>query len=153
MLGSVEGRGGAVIQGVTAFKDSNIDAARPMSVHLVEFTRERSRLRNEKERAANARDVVDSYMKNITVEHLDVTKLGETMEVYDTTYAKWENKVLMLDEQLRLLGEKIKTEEDRLKIGDIPIKLKTKVVIDLYAEVENELEIFLIYGKPFFLYV
>lgn len=88
-------------------------------------------------------------MKNITVEHLDVAKLGEAMEVYDTTYAKWETKVLALDDQLRVLEEEVKNEGKKVKTGDIPIKLRTKVVIDLFAEAESEMDIILIYGKYF----
>jgi len=126
-----------------------VNAVVPTSTRSAELSQEKSRIQKEKERAVKARDVIDSYMKNITIEHLDVAKLGEAMEVYDTTYAKWETKVLALDDQLRVLEEEVKNEGKKVKTGDIPIKLRTKVVIDLFAEAESEMDIILIYGKYF----
>lgn len=107
----------------------------------------RSLIKTALDRAEKARKIIDNYMDQITVEHLDVSKLGEAMDVYDCTDEKWEIRVRELKKELNTLDEQIKAEADRLVANDIPVTLRTKVVIDFYAEHQNDLEIVLIYGE------
>ncbi|KAF4622102.1 hypothetical protein D9613_009536 [Agrocybe pediades] len=144
----VQGRGPVIIKGVSAFKAGRSAATEgKFSSDLLDtLTDKRQRIVNAKERAEKARLVIGRYMDGITIEHLDISKLGEATDVYDETDGKWEEKIWSLEDQLRDVDRNIREEKDKLSQGEIPVKLRTRVVLDLHAAVETELDIVLIYA-------
>ncbi|KAF8874253.1 hypothetical protein CPB84DRAFT_1853669 [Gymnopilus junonius] len=67
----VEGRGAALIQGELKIKEA--------------------KAKHALERCKKAIGSIDQYMGNISVEHLDISKLGKAMDIYDTTEDKWDS--------------------------------------------------------------
>jgi hypothetical protein len=102
--------------------------------------------KNTLERCKKALKAIDAYVDKLDVEHLDISKLGEAMDIYDSTEEKWEKKIILIEKEIASLDMQISDEELRLekKIGNK--KLRTQVVVGLYAESAAELEITLIYG-------
>ncbi|PPQ67434.1 hypothetical protein CVT26_007228 [Gymnopilus dilepis] len=122
----VEGRGAAVIQGVTAFKQG-LQAPDETSPLLDELKVKKAKVGHAIERCKKAIGAVDAYMGNISVEHLDISKLGEAMDIYDTTEEKWDSKVLELEEELRAIEGQIEAEKKRLKESGGNRQLRTVV--------------------------
>lgn len=141
----MEGRGAALIQGVTAFKDK-VQTPDESSPLLEELKVKKGKAEHGIERCKKAISAIDNYMGNISVEHLDVSKLGEAMDIYDTTEDKWDSKIFELEEELRLTEKQIDEEAKRLKANVGNKKLRTNVIIDLYATDPAELKVNLLYG-------
>ncbi|KAF8900862.1 hypothetical protein CPB84DRAFT_1815328 [Gymnopilus junonius] len=141
----VEGKGPAIIQGVTA---SKVDMQQPdrTSPLMEELRDKKDKVQNALDRCKKAINVIDSYMDNISIEHLDVSKLGEAMDVYDTTEEKWDGKVHDLEKELKLVNDQIVNETKRLESVVGNRKLRTQVIIDLVAMEAAELGINLIYA-------
>lgn len=141
----VEGRGAAIIQGVTAFK-AEMQEPETTSPLLKDLNERKERAKNALERSRRALQAIDKYMGNISIEHLDISKLGESMEIYDNTEEKWEDKILQLQSEIETLGTQINQEEERLESAGEHKKLRTKVVMGLVVDSPADLEIILIYG-------
>ncbi|PPQ69929.1 hypothetical protein CVT26_013254 [Gymnopilus dilepis] len=141
----VEGRGPAVIQGVTA---SKVDMQEPPSSSplLEELKDNKIKIQSALDRCKKAVAVIDGYMDNISIEHLDVSKLGEAMDVYDTTEEKWDNKIHDLEKELERVGDEIVKETERLEAMVPNKKLRTEVGINLVATEAAELRINLVYA-------
>ncbi|KAF9557522.1 hypothetical protein CPC08DRAFT_710326 [Agrocybe pediades] len=143
----VEGRGSAIIKGVSAFKAERKDEDEDLSSEVLDkLNEQRQRIASSKGRAEKARKVIGSYVGSIAVEHLDISKLGEAVDVYYSTDEKWDNKIRELEEEIKSLDQRIKAESDEISKPEIPVKLRTKVVIDVYADAENDLDIILVYA-------
>ncbi|PPQ85972.1 hypothetical protein CVT25_001670 [Psilocybe cyanescens] len=141
----VEGRGAAIIQGVTAFK-AEMEEPKETSPLLEELNAKKERANNALQRCRKALQAVDKYMGNISIEHLDVSKLGEAMDIYDTTEEKWDDKILEIQKELEGIKASINQETDRLENTVENKKLRTNVVVGLIADSPAELEITLIYA-------
>ncbi|KAF8881696.1 hypothetical protein CPB84DRAFT_237037 [Gymnopilus junonius] len=141
----VEGRGAALIQGVTAFKDKvrTPDETSPL---LKELKIKEAKAKHALERCKKAIGSIDQYMGNISVEHLDISKLGEAMDIYDTTEDKWDSKMFDLEEELEAIEKQIEVERKRLGASVGNKKLRTVVAIDLYAADPAELKVNLLYA-------
>jgi uncharacterized protein YukE len=115
-----------------------------------------NQLSQNEEKAANAlarckkvAQSIDKYMEKLDVEHLDISKLGEAMDVYDATQEKWDDKILQLIQKIEDIKTEKEAESDRLTDQGINKKLRTQAVIELFAERDAEIELFLIYGNYF----
>ena len=86
-------------------------------------------------------------MEKLDVEHLDISKLGEAMDVYDATQEKWDDKTLQLIQKIKDIEKETEAELDLLKDQGINKKLRSQAVIELFAERDAEIELFLIYGN------
>ncbi|KAH9475079.1 Protein F37C4.5 [Psilocybe cubensis] len=141
----VEGRGSAIIQGVTSFKAEmkDPDTSSPL---LEELNVKKERAKNALERCNRALQAINKYMGNISIEHLDISKLGEAMEIYDTTEEKWDDKIIQLKREFETLETQITEESDRLEKSGENKKLRTKVVMGLVANHPADLEIIVIYA-------
>lgn len=113
---------------------------------LEELNAKKERANNALQRCRKALQAVDKYMGNISIEHLDVSKLGEAMDIYDTTEEKWDDKILEIQKELEGIKASINQETDRLENTVENKKLRTNVVVGLIADSPAELEITLIYG-------
>ncbi|KIM43920.1 hypothetical protein M413DRAFT_25436 [Hebeloma cylindrosporum] len=141
----VESIGPAIIQGVTASK-VDIQEREDTSPLLDELEDKKLKTENTLERCRKALKAIDTYVGKLDVEHLEISKLGEAMDVYDSTGEEWEDKIILVKKEIVSLNKKIKAEELRLegKVGNK--KLRTQVVVGLYAESAGEVEITVIYA-------
>jgi len=141
----VEVIGPAIIQGVTP---SKVDMKQPddTSPLLEELEDKRLRAENTIERCKKTLKAIDTYIDKLNVEHLDISELGNAMDIYDSTEEGWENKITLVEKEIVLLDKKIEEEKLRLQkqVGDK--RLRTQVVVGLYAESAGEVEITVIYG-------
>ena len=79
-------------------------------------------------------------------EHLQVTKLQEVVEQYDSTAGDLDEKVTELEKELKETEEAIKEERKRLAGPTGNEKLNLKATIGVFADSEGEIKIALIYG-------
>ncbi|KAF8961396.1 hypothetical protein BDZ97DRAFT_1759956 [Flammula alnicola] len=91
----VEGRGPATILGVSS---STMERGKPQqtSPRLDELNAKKAKVKNALSRCKKARKALDNYIGKIDIQHLDVSKLGEAMDVYDTTEEKWDDKIVVI---------------------------------------------------------
>jgi DNA repair exonuclease SbcCD ATPase subunit len=118
---------------------------------LDELKDKKLRAMNTLERCKKALKAIDTYIDKLVVEHLDISRLGEAMDIYDSTEEGWEDKIILLNKEIVSLDKKIEEEESRLRKQVGSKKLRTQVMVGLYAELAGEVEITVIYGAfPFF---
>ncbi|KAH9475070.1 Protein F37C4.5 [Psilocybe cubensis] len=141
----VEGRGPAVIQGVAVAK---APIARPeiSSPLFRDLDDRKARAENALQRCIKAKQAVEKYMGNISVEHMDISKLGEAMDVYDNTEEKWDLKIMELRKDIKDLEIQMDQEVQRLEMQVENKKLRTKVTLTIFTEIDAELEIILVYA-------
>jgi hypothetical protein len=141
--------GPAIIQGVTA---SKVEMQEPddTSPLLEELEGKKLRAVNTIERCKKTIKAIDTYIEKLDVEHLDISGLGEAMEIYDSTEEEWEDKIILIKKEIVSLDKKIEEEELRLEKQVGNKKLRTQVVVGLYAESAGEVEITVIYGASDF---
>jgi predicted nucleic acid-binding Zn-ribbon protein len=123
------------------------DDASPL---LDELKDKKLRAMNTIERCKKALKAIDTYIDKLVVEHLDISKLGEAMDIYDSTEEGWEDKIILLNKEIVSLDKKIEEEESRLRKQVGSKKLRTQVMVGLYAELAGEVEITVIYGASLF---
>ena len=145
----VEATGPAIIQGVTA---SKVDMQEPddTSPLLEELEDKRLKAVNTIERCKKTLKAIDTYIDKLEVEHLDISGLGEAMDIYNSTEERWEDKIILVKKEIVLLDKKIEEEKLRLQKQVGSKKLRTQVVVGLYAELAGEVEITVIYGASGF---
>jgi len=141
--------GPAIIQGVTACK---VDMQEPddTSPLLEELEDKKLRAVNAIERCKKTLKAIDNYIDKLDIEHLDISGLGEAMETYASTEEEWEDKIILVEKEVVSLDKKIREEELRLEKQVGNKKLRTQVVVGLYAESAGDVEITVIYGASDF---
>lgn len=146
----IEGRGNALIQGVSASKIPLSWFPETSSALLEELKNKKAIASSALERYKKATSAIGKYMDTLTVEHLDISKLGQAMDVYDATEGKWEEKTRAVEAELAKLELEMIEEERKLEFGEEKgkRKLRTKVEIGLFRadEDEGDVEIVLVYG-------
>jgi hypothetical protein len=80
------------------------------------------------------------------VQHIDVTALAKVMENYDTTGAALDEKVLGLEKTLKSIDDQLVVERKNLTGPSVNNKLGQRATIGVFADVEGEVEMVLIYG-------
>ena len=105
---------------------------------------------NTIERCKKTLKAIDTYIEKLDVEHLDISGLGEAMETYDSTEEEWEDKIILIKKEIASLDKKIEEEDLRLEKQVGNKKLRTQVMVGLYAESAGEVEITVIYGASDF---
>jgi DNA repair ATPase RecN len=141
----VEGKGPATIHGVTSSK-LEMEESPDTSPALYKLSQDEEKAANALARCKKVAQSIDKYMEKLDVEHLDVSKLGEAMDVYDATQEKWDDKILQLLQKIKDIEKEKEAELDLLKEQGINEELRTQAVIELFAEGDAEIELFLIYG-------
>lgn len=142
----MEGKGPATIHGVTSSKlemEENLET----SPFMDELSKKEEKAVNALARCKKAVQSIEEYVGKLNVEHLDISKLGEAMDVYDITHEKWDDKILQLLQEIKDIQDEKKAEKERLGNRGINKKLRTQAVIGLFAERAAEIDIFLIYGS------
>ena len=117
---------------------------------LDELSQKEEKAENALARCRKAVGSIEEYMGKLAVEHLDISKLGEAMDVYDTTQQKWDDKILQFLQEIKDIQDTKAAEMKRLADRGINKKLRTQAVIGLFAERAAEIELALIYGNYLF---
>ena len=117
---------------------------------LDELSQKEEKAKNALARCRKAVGSIEEYMGKLAVEHLDISKLGEAMDVYDTTQQKWDDKILQFLQEIKDIQDTKAAEMKRLADRGINKKLRTQAVIGLFAERAAEIELALIYGNYLF---
>ena len=146
----VEGKGPATIHGVTS---SKLEMKRDPQISplMDELFQKEVKAANALARCKKVVQSIEEYMGKLDVEHLDILKLGEAIDVYDITQEKWDDKIFRLEHEIKDIQDKKEDELERLRDQGINKKLRTQAVIGLFAERAAEMEIFLTYGNHLFL--
>lgn len=109
---------------------------------------ERAKVLYAIERCKTSLDAVNSYLKSMQVQHIDVMQLSKVVSEYDATAEMLHLKTAGLEKQLALLDHKMSQEKDRLSGASDSGLLRKKVSINVFAKLGGEVELFLIYGMP-----
>ena len=113
---------------------------------LEELEDKRLKAVNTIERYKKTLRAIDTYINKLNVEHLDISELGNAMDIYDSTEEEWENKITLVEKEIVSLDKEIEKEKLGLEKQVGNKKLRTQVVVGLYAEMAGEVEITVIYG-------
>ena len=141
----VEGRGAATIHDVTlsTITPPPIPTSSPS---LVELLSKEKRVEKALGRTLKSLLSLETYLSSLKAEHLQVTKLQEVVEQYDSTAGNLDEKVTELEKELKETQEAIKEERKRLAGPTGNEKLNLKATIGVFADSEGEIKIALIYG-------
>ncbi|KAJ7456148.1 hypothetical protein FB451DRAFT_1099072 [Mycena latifolia] len=143
----VEGRGAATIHDVTVSKAPE-EHVPTSSSELAALFSNREKTANALARCDKSIASLEGYLKSLTVEHLEVSKLDNVMEAYDSTGGKLDAKKSDLKEHLRLIDADIALERARIQAPHENERLRMKAVIGVFAETAGDVEIALIYAVP-----
>lgn len=142
----IEGRGSAVIRGVSSYK-SPLPTNNTLPPSLRELQRKLSRANESLNRATKIVESVNSYMTKLNFETMDISKLGSAMEAFDTTGQTWEEKIYSLEREIEELTMEIGEKESEIGQADVSKRLRGTVVIDLIANEEGNVELILNYSE------
>ena len=145
ILCRVEGRGAATIHDVTisTITPPPIPTTSPL---LVELLSKQKRAEKALARTVKSLSSLEVYISSVRAEHLDVTKLREVVEEYDSTAGDLDEKITALEKELKETEKAIKEERKRLAGPTGNEKLNLKATIGVFADKEGEVNIALIYG-------
>ncbi|KAJ6554999.1 hypothetical protein DFH09DRAFT_577671 [Mycena vulgaris] len=143
----VEGRGAATIHDVTVAKEKG-EHVPTSSSELTQLLNNRESTANALARCEKSLASLEQYLNSLTVEHLEVAKLGSVLENYDSTGEKLDNRKAELTEQLRVLDADIELERARIAVPHENDKLRVKASIGVFVEAAGDVEIALIYAVP-----
>jgi len=141
----VEGHGAATIQGVISYK---AEMAEPdsSSPHLSDLENKKEQAQCALKRARKVTGAIDAYMAGLDASKLDISKLGDAMDVYDEAGEKWGSKALNLEKEIEALDKEISKEREGLGNQIVNKKLRGVVILDLFADQGGDVSINLIYG-------
>lgn len=141
----VEGRGAATIHDVTL---STVvpEPAPTTSETLESLNLELTRTTKALARAGKALFSLETYLGSLDSQHLDVTKLTSIVQSYDSAAEKLDSKITELEGVKKRISKDIEEEKRSLAGPKANEKLRLKSTIGVFAEVEGEVEIALIYA-------
>ncbi|KAF5369113.1 hypothetical protein D9615_010435 [Tricholomella constricta] len=141
----VEGRGAATIHDVTISRIPPPEAP-TTSAALSSLVSKRERTLKALERCKKAVASLESYLATMHVQHIDTTQLGKVVKEYDATAEELDNRMLELEGQLAGMDKEVEEEKSKLAGPKRNDKLNIRAVIGVFADVEGEVEIALIYA-------
>lgn len=142
----MEARGPVTIQGVMSSKREMADLVETSEL-LERLKKQEMDAENALARSYKALKAIDAYIDKLDAQSLDISKLGEAMEIYDNTGQKWDDNIIILEKKKKVIGDEIDAEEARLQETVTDKKLRVEVTVSLFAESDAEVEITLIYGQ------
>lgn len=83
-------------------------------------------------------------------QHIDVSQLGSVVKAYEATGEELDNRLLDLEREMADIEKEVEAERTNLIGTAYNERLNIRAVIGVFAEVEGEVEIALIYGRRFF---
>ncbi|CAA7265466.1 unnamed protein product [Cyclocybe aegerita] len=141
----VEGRGAATIHDVTisSIAPPPVPTTSPALDSLLAKKKQDEKALARVQKSLNS---LETYLKSVKAQHLDVSKLQEVVREYDTTAGELDDKVTELEKQLEEADEAIAEERKRLAGPTGNEKLNLKATIGVFADFEGEIKIALIYA-------
>lgn len=141
----VEGRGAATIHDVTISDIPQPDVL-STSPALKALQAKKQRTSKALQRCLKSIQSVEAYLGTLSVQHIDMAKIGQVVADYDVTAGQLDEQLLELEQQLSDIGEEIDAERAKLQRTTVNEKLNLRAAIGVFAESEGEVEIALIYG-------
>ena len=141
----VEGRGTATIHDVTISTIVPPPTATTSEI-LSDLQTKRKQTEKAIARTRKALASLEKYIGSLNTHHVDVTKLGDVVQNYETTAASQDDRIMELEDNLKALEESIKKETEKLSGPTGNEKLNLKATIGVFADLEGEVNIALIYG-------
>ncbi|KAG5637324.1 hypothetical protein H0H81_004970 [Sphagnurus paluster] len=141
----VEGHGAATIHDVSI---SWMPPSSPPknSPALTALLAQREKTLKALERCKKSLEALQGYMATIRAQYVEASQLGKVIKEFDTAAEEWDNRNLELDSQLADIDKEI--EEERVKLAGPKRndKLNLRAVIGVFADIEDEVEMSLIYA-------
>lgn len=148
----VEGRGAATIHDVTI---SNIEQppAPTTSDKLEELESDLTKTTKALARAQKSLSSLETYLSSLNSQNLDASKLQTIVETYDATAATLDDKITALESEQKRLQEAVEKEKESLAGPKGNEKLGLKATIGVFADIEGEVEIAIIYGMSYIIFI
>ncbi|KAJ7268031.1 hypothetical protein C8J57DRAFT_1067701 [Mycena rebaudengoi] len=143
----VEGRGAATIHDVTVSSAKGVHIP-TTSPELTVLLRKKDKISSALARCEKSLASLEQYLGSLTVQHLEVSKLENVMDNYDSTGGKLDDKKAELTEQLKAIDIEITLERARIAVPHENDKLRVKAAINVFAQAAGNVEIALIYAVP-----
>ncbi|KAJ7149159.1 hypothetical protein C8R43DRAFT_504406 [Mycena crocata] len=144
----VEGRGAATIHDVTVSMAKGERVSRS-SPRLSDLLKRRETKTHALMRCEKSLSALEQYMGSLTVQHLEVSKLEDVLEKYESTGERLDAKKAELTEELRALDAEIGIERAAIALPHENDRLRTTAAIGVFAQKEGNVEIVLVYAVPF----
>ncbi|KAJ6569568.1 hypothetical protein B0H19DRAFT_1136043 [Mycena capillaripes] len=143
----VEGRGAATIHDVTVStaKGEHVPTSSP---ELVELLDTREKTANALTRCEKTLASLEQYMATLNVQHLEVSRLDNLLEHYESTGARQDAKKAELTKEMRRLDTEISAERTRIAVPHTNNQLRIQATIGVFAQAAGDVEIALIYAVP-----
>jgi len=118
------------------------------SPRLAELNLKLSNLTHSLDRVQTARSSINGFVQSIDIERLDISKLGDAMDVYEAAEEKWDVKLVELELEIDMLKEQIAEEEDTLREEKKSENLaRTEVTVNIHATSAQKIELEIMYCK------
>ncbi|RDB15251.1 Protein F37C4.5 [Hypsizygus marmoreus] len=141
----VEGRGDAVIHGVTV---SNMTRSTPSSTSpaLAALLLKKKKTLKALERCKKSLASLEAYLATVHVQHVDMSHLEKIVDDYDSVGAKLDNRVLELEQEL--VDIEADVDAERMKLTGQPQSqdLNIQASIDVFSEAGGDIELTLRYA-------
>ena len=141
----MEGRGAATIHDVALSTISSPPIA-TTSPAIDDLLHKRQRTEKGLERCKKSLASLEGYLSTLNVQNVNANTLVDVMENYNETGARLDEKVLILEKQLKDFDEQLSVERKSLTDTPHSDMLRQRATISVFAEIEGEVEIALIYG-------
>ncbi|KAJ7268023.1 hypothetical protein C8J57DRAFT_1450382 [Mycena rebaudengoi] len=125
----VEGRGAATIHDVTVSSAKGVHIP-TTSPELTVLLRKKAKISSALARCEKSLASLEQYLGSLTVQHLEVSKLENVMDNYDST------------------GGKLDDKKAEIAVPHENDKLRVKAAINVFAQAAGNVEIALIYAVP-----
>ncbi|TDL13136.1 hypothetical protein BD410DRAFT_833371, partial [Rickenella mellea] len=145
VISVVEGRGAATIHDVTVSYTPTPPAV-TTSPALNASLLKKERTQKAIERCKKSLASLETYIGTLNVERIDVSQIGSAVDKYDTEATKLDDKLLDLEKQLQEADQEIQDERKKLTGPGRNVQLGLQASIGVFAELEGEVEIALIYA-------
>ncbi|KAF5325094.1 hypothetical protein D9619_010017 [Psilocybe cf. subviscida] len=117
------------------------------SPRLAELNVKLSNLTHTLNRAQTVSSTIHNYVQGVDFEHLDISKLSDTMDIYDAAEEKWDVKLVELELEIEALKEQIAEEEDTLRKENKRKKLaRMEVTVNIITASAQRLDLELEYS-------
>ncbi|KAG6915017.1 hypothetical protein DXG01_013899 [Tephrocybe rancida] len=141
----VEGRGAATIHDVSSYTHRPLVATPSSAIFALNL--KKARISKALERCQKSIASIEAYLTTMDVKTIDVTQVRHVVKEYDATAEELDNRFLELQAQLKEIDKELVKEREKLRGPAHNARLNKRVVIGVFADMEGEVEIVLIYGK------
>ncbi|KAF9465724.1 hypothetical protein BDZ94DRAFT_1214090 [Collybia nuda] len=141
----VEGRGSATIHDVTISHTPKPGTSSPSpTLKALQIKKKRNLMAIE--RCKKSIKAIEEYLNTLSVQHIDMAKLGQVVADYNTTTEQLDEQLMELEQKLSDVEGEIAAENTKLSGTNVNDKLGLRAAIGIFADSESEVEIALIYA-------